>query len=61
MRIADLIKPLASDAVAGATTTKPGVWIYQASVDCQCWAAPPLRTPIACLTTRGTRACPPNI
>src|ERR1051326_311474 len=38
-RMALFIKPLASYGVAGTTTFRPGIWLYQAWSDCECWAA----------------------
>ena len=37
--------PRFSAAFPGVTTTRPGTWVYQASGDCECWAAIPPRIP----------------
>ena len=53
--------PLLSAGVAGTATTRPGICVYQASRDCECWAADDRHIPIGSRTTRGTRAWPPNM
>ena len=46
---------------AGARARMPGMWAYQASRLCACWAASWRPPPVAIRTTRGTLICPPDM
>ena len=45
----------------GATTTRPGTWMNQASRLCECCAAAPPAAPACVRTTRGTASWPPDM
>jgi hypothetical protein len=53
--------PRASSTVAGASTRRPGIWAYQPSRLCECWAASCLPAPVAMRITSGTPNWPPDM
>ena len=59
--IAESSRPLASSAVAGMTTLRPGTWANHASRLCECWAAAPVPEPSGARSTIGTVAAPPSM
>ena len=59
--IAESSRPLASPAVAGITTLRPGTWANHASRLCECWAAAPVPEPSGARSTIGTVAAPPSM
>ena len=53
--------PRASAGVAGVRTLIPGMWAYQPSRLCECWAASWRPPPVAIRTTSGTLNWPPDM
>ena len=53
--------PRASSSVAGASTLMPGIWAYQPSRLCECWAASWRPPPVASRITSGTPNWFPDI
>ena len=53
--------PRASSSVAGARILRPGMWAYQPSRLCECWAASCRPAPVAMRITSGTANCPPDM
>ena len=53
--------PRASSSVAGATTVMPGMWAYQPSRLCECWAASWRPAPVVMRITSGTLNWPPDM
>ena len=53
--------PRASSSVAGASTRSPGMWAYQPSRLCECWAASWRPAPVAMRMTSGTSNWPPDM
>ncbi len=53
--------PRASSTVAGVMTLMPGMWAYQPSRLCECWAASCLPPPVDMRITTGTLNWPPDM
>src|SRR6202012_1023007 len=60
-RIAAFNRPLASAAVEGAITFRPGMFEYQDEESWLCWAATRDAGPFGPRNTIETRTCPPDI
>ena len=60
-RIDAMSRPLASYALDGITTFRPGMWHTSASRLWLCWAARFIPAPAAVMTVTGRRALPPNM
>ena len=52
---------MASAAVAGMTTLRPGTWANHASRLWECWAAAPVPEPSGARSTMGTDMAPPSM